>query len=435
MLPKSSSFIKEVILKFFLLVFLLVSSAHAEIEFFFTSAPTGKGNLGNKIKFSNPYTGLSHTAIYLSRACQDNSNPERPNLIRFCEKGSEGLVVSFDITLQKELKLFFMGLKKEEFFYGTYKKEGIPKSLSKKQIEVMDEELIRKYSFLESEDLYKKQIESLQLDSDRLIAGLLEKGISKKNLNKLLTDLEIKMSGKEKKAVLKVADYIFKKKITRTGLSRRSVSWGISYYKSTWSVVYPSTRNEEKAIIDYINSEWRNKKANMISYNCVTPIIAISNILFGEKIKNPPLVSLPYPLMKDIVKKTFQKKRNSFMKFYPKVKTEIEKNTYPTPTTFVQSPKMVRYFKEYLGPYTNKINFDLGLMKKNNFSRYKKLKRKIYKKRDSLYKKEKALSDLLINNGEIGPIESLQRNISEEYDLLRSDFFLNDSDDLGLVGP
>jgi hypothetical protein len=417
--------------KFFILVFLIgfFSKAHADIEFFFSSAPTGKGRILNKAKFSNPYTGLSHTAIYLSHACKDSTNIERPNLIRLCGKNDteKGLVVSFDITLQKELKLFFMALKREEFFYGTYKKEDLPQSLSKEQIEIMDEDLIRKYSYLINHNLYKNQIKNLKMAphlADNLMEGLLQRGISKENLEKILADLQIKLRNKEKKTILKVADYIFKKKITRAGLSRRSVSWGLSYYKSIWSVVYPSTRKEEKAVIDYINSQWRHKKANLVSYNCVTPIISITNILFGKKIKRPPLVSLPYPLMKEIVKNTFKRRRNSFMKFYPKLKIEIEKNTYPTPTSFIQDPKMVGFFNHYLGLYTNNINFDLELMKKNNFSRYKKSRRDIYKRRDPIYKKEKELSNLLIyHNDEQILIKTLQRDTLRAYELLMVDFF------------
>ncbi len=349
-------------------------------------------------------TGLSHTAIYIPQACHDNSNREKPNLIRLCNEDDQeqGLVVSFDFTLQKELNLFFMALKKSEFFYGTYKKGSLPSKLSKKDISEMDSLLIEKYSYLKDEEIYEKQkrkLEDLGLNdfsSYIVLDELIERSPSKENLKNILNENDIKLSLINRNKILKIANYVFKKKITKTGLSRRSVSWGISYYKSIWSVTYPTTKIEDKAIIDYINSEWKNKKANLVSYNCVTPIMAISRILFGEKPKKPSLVSLPYPLLKRIVSKVFKEKthqrKNSFMSFYPKLETKISKVTYPTPTTFKQAPKMVRFYKKYQGRFNNNINIDLNLLKISTKLKDLKGLEDLYRRKDSLFKMEKALN-------------------------------------------
>ena len=431
-----------------LILFLSVCSNAFSVEFFFTSSPTGKGKISNKVKFSNSMTGLSHTAIYLPHACHDKSNNEKPNLIRLCGQDDleKGLVVSFDFTLQKELNLFFMALKRSEFFYGTYKKGSLPSILSQSDVSKMDSTLINKYSYLLDENNFKKQIKKI-IDlgieigmASKIIDKLLNKGPSKSNLNLILDQINIKLSLKKRKKILSVANYIFKKKITKRGLSRRSVSWGISYYKSIWSVEYPTTREEEKLIINHINSEWRNKKANLVSYNCVTPIMAISRILFGERPKRPSLVSLPYPLLKRIVSKVFKKKahqrKNSFMRFYPKLETKIAKNTYPIPTSFTQDPLMVRFFKDYQGQLTNNINLDLKSLRKidklRNLASFKDLQ----KRRDLIFQMEKDLNlrlakfdnDQIKNRGviwkDILKIKKAKRKILIHYKLYKNKYSL-----------
>lgn len=393
-------------------------------------------------------TGLSHTAIYLPLACHDKRNKERPNLIRLCTDGDleKGLVVSFDFTLQNELNLFFMALKRSEFFYGTYKKGSLPATLSKSDISKMDLDLINKYSYLKDEKNFKKQLNKLAvlgLESSiasKIMNKLLDRTPSKSNLSVILEQLNIKLSLKQRKKILEVANYIFKKKITKSGLSRRSVSWGISYYKSVWSVEYPTTRQEEKLIIDYINSQWRNKKANLVSYNCVTPIMAIARILFGERPKRPSLVSLPYPLLKKVVSKVFEDKRfkrkNSYMKFYPKLETKISEYTYPLPTSFTQEPGMVRFFKKYQGRFNNNINLDLGLINKAEKFKNLGLLKELYKRRDLIFKMEKELNLMLIkfdndqinNNGvtwnDILKIKRAKRKILIQYKIYKNKYSL-----------
>ena len=362
-------------------------------------------------------TGLSHTALYLSEACHDESQKEKPNLIRLCNKDDQekGLVVSFDFTLQNELNLFFMALKRSEFFYGTFKKGKLPSTLSKNDIKEMDSSLIEKYPYLENREIFKKQSKKLfetglkESLLNKILDELLEKGPSKKNLNVVLDNFNIELNSKNRKKVLKVANYIFKKKITKRGLSRRSVSWGLSYYKSIWSVRYPTTRKEEALIIDYINSEWSNKRANLVSYNCVTPIMAIARILFGERPKKPSLVSLPYPLLKKVVSKVFkregQRRKNSFMKFYPKLETQMPKNSYPFPTSFKHDSKMVRFYKSYQGFYNNNINLDLSLLKTKGKLVSPQGLNDLYKRRKIIFKMEKDLN-ILLNNFDNNQIKS-----------------------------
>ena len=63
------------------------------------------------------------------------------------------LIISFDITLQKELNLFFMAVKRSEFFTRLIIKGFLPSKLTKEEIEEMDEELIQKYSFKKRRNL------------------------------------------------------------------------------------------------------------------------------------------------------------------------------------------------------------------------------------------------------------------------------------------
>ena len=122
----------------------------------------------------------------------------------------------------------------------------------------------------------------MQISSWRggLLDNLFEKGVSKKNLKKVAQN-KIVLGFETRERAPKACQLYPKEKNNEKRALQEAVNWAPSYYKSMWSVNYPTTREEEKLIIESINSEWQNKKDNMVSYNCVTPIISIARLLFG----------------------------------------------------------------------------------------------------------------------------------------------------------
>ncbi|MBF0297435.1 MAG: hypothetical protein HQK51_01870 [Oligoflexia bacterium] len=354
---------------FFLTTILFSFQAHSYVEFFFGTHPTSTSTLKNKILFSNPITGLTHTAVYLSNACYDRSNPEKPNLIKFCLKDDpeKGLVVSFDVYTQAELGLYFMAVSRDEFLYGNYSRYSFPETFADNDIFLMDNYFYQKFPFLVNSTPFNQRLNDL-IDSgvEKQIAEQLltllssQKKINLSSLNDILKEMKIKLSLGKKIKAIKLAKDLREDRITVNGMSRRGVSYGLLLYKSMWSIHYPTTSYEEKMIIDYLNSEWNNPKANILTYNCASPLIKVSNDLLNLDKKVSTSLVLPYPILKNIVKRVFHapdsmnnifgekvRREGAFMKYYPKLQINFDSTTYPFPSTFVHNPNMIRYYKYF----------------------------------------------------------------------------------------
>lgn len=317
--------------------------------------------------------------MYISSACRDAG--AKDNVIRPCTDRDQdkGLVISFDVDLQKNTGYYFLAVTRDEFFYGNIDKNKLPPKITRAIIDDMDAHFFAKFPLLQSNDYFRNHVEKLHektgVDYERLASVLVDigrQGVTKKNFAKALKDHSIDVESHLEHEIWKLAGYFEKNGISPDGMSRRVVTWAVRYYQGVWGLKYPTTADEELALIDYINS-LSKEEANLLNVNCVMPMDiaggALTRRANGEE-PAPRVVYVPYFVMQRIVKGAFEsgiddvnefgefiRRPGVHMEFYPQVNIAFDPDVPRAPKSVFQRGELVGFYRRYQGKYANYIDW------------------------------------------------------------------------------
>lgn len=364
---------------------LCAGAVRAETEFFFNTSPSDPPKLINSIAQSFPLTSVGHGTMYISSACRDPGG--RDNLIRPCtdQDQTRGLVISFDVDLQKNTGYYFLAVSRDEFFYGNLNKNNLPPKITRSIIDEMDAHFYAKFPLLKNDNYFKRHVAELQkktgIDADRLSGALVavsRYGVTKENLKRALKENAIDTEARFENEIWKTAKYFEKNGISPEGMSRRVVTWAVLYYQGVWGLRYPTTSEEELALIEYINS-LNKETANLLNVNCVMPLDIAGGALTreaGEEEAAPRVAYVPYFVMKRIVKGAFESDINDVnefgefirrpgvhMKFYPQIDIAFDPDVPRAPKSVFQKADLVGFYRRYQGKYANYIDWMIDQLK------------------------------------------------------------------------
>lgn len=378
----------------FVILALAAGSSGAEVEFFFNTSPSDQTpKLIADIMYSFPLASVGHGTMYISSACRDSSGND--SLIRSCTDKDEemGVVVSFDVDLQKNTGLYFLAVKRDEFFYGNLDPEKLPETITLEIIDDMDAHFFEKFPFLGTGEYFRRHVEKLQRQTqiaysqlENLLVELGRLGTNRSNMERLLETRGIEADEFDRGYIWKTAGYLEKNGLSPRGMSRRVVTWGVRFYQGLWSLVYPTTPQEERELIAYINS-MAHEDANILSVNCVMPMDKVGEALMGRSPpaaalegnapkksagsgESPRFVYVPYFVMKRLVKGAFEsaveetnefdefiRRPGAYMKFYPQVNVAFDENVPRAPKTYFQNADLIKYYRQYQGRYSNYVTW------------------------------------------------------------------------------
>jgi len=369
-----------------LLSILCAGNASAEVEFFFNSSPSDPPKLINSIAKSFPLASVGHGTMYVSSACRDSGS--EGNLIRPCTAldKDKGLVISFDVDLQKNTGYYFLAVTRDEFLYGGLDKKKLPPRITRAIIDRMDEHFYAKFPLLRGDAYFRRHVEDLAKttggsydDLARVLVDVSRRGVTKKNFEAALKYSGIKIDARWENDIWKLAKYFEKNGISPEGMSRRVVAWAVLFYEAVWGLKYPTTEQEERELITYINSISK-EDANILSVNCVMPMDIAGGALTGKAselapsssgaVEAPRYIFVPYFVMKRLVKGAFETDINDVnefgefirrpgvhMRFYPQVDIAFDADVPRAPKSVFQRGELVGFYRRYQGKYANYIDW------------------------------------------------------------------------------
>jgi hypothetical protein len=365
---------------------LVPDSLRAEVEFFFNTSPSDPPKLITRIVQNFPLSSVGHGTMYVSSACRDHGAWD--NKIRPCTDADphHGLVISFDVDLQKNTNYYFLAVSRDEFFYGNLDPSNLPQRITRPIIDRMDAHFYEQFPLLHSEAYFRRHVEKLSEETkqpyDALASVLVElshAGITDENLDRALSEHGIVLDEYERPVRGKVesaAAYFEKNGISPQGMSRRVVTWAVRFYQGVWGLVYPTSAEEERELIEYVNS-LSTEEANILSVNCVMPMDVVGEALTvkqdpkaGAATSSPRYVYVPYFVMKRLVKGAFEadvgdvnefgefiRRPGTYMKFYPQVEIAFDKDVPRAPKTVFQKGELVGFYESYQSQYANYLDW------------------------------------------------------------------------------
>ncbi len=392
-------------LAFAVMGILCAHNVEADVEFFFNTSPSDPPKLITSIAHAFPLASVGHGTLYVSSACRDEGQPS--NLIRPCTERDpqHGLVISFDVDLQKNTGHYFLAVTRDEFFYGNLDKDRLPPRITRAIIDDMDAHFFRTLPILSNEAYFKRHVEKLSSDTklpyDKLadvLVAVSYRGVSKANLRAALKEQGMDPEAYAEHQIWNTAKYFEKNGISPQGMSRRVVTWAVRFYQGVWGFVYPTTQDEELALIEYINS-LDQEDANILSVNCVMPLDIAGGALTGSAENEPPRnIYVPYFVLKRIVKGAFEadvedvnefgefiRRPGAHMEFYPQIDIPFDEDVPRAPKSVFQKGELVKYYQRYQSEYANYLDWlveqllKVGVEKKaDTIAELRELRKEVY---------------------------------------------------------
>jgi hypothetical protein len=401
---------------FFLALGLCSGSLQAETEFFFNTSPSDPPKLINNIARAFPLTSVGHGTLYISSACRDPGG--EGNLIRPCTEKDEsrGLVISFDVDLQKNTEYYFLAVSRDEFFYGNLDKNNLPPKITRSVVDDMDAYFYARFPLLKSPAYFERHVAELQkktgVDEKTLraiLTGVSRRGVTRQSLKEVVKESGVDINPDMEQDIWETAKYFEKNGISTEGMSRRVVTWAVLLYGGVWGLTYPTTSDEELSLINYVNS-LSKENANLLNVNCVMPLDIAGGVLTGggsDQESAPRVAYVPYFVMKRIVKGAFEAKVgdvNEFgefirrpgvhMNFYPQVDIDFASNVPRAPKSVFQEGDLVGFYRRYQSKYANYIDWLVEQLKSQGVESDSDTVKELKALREEVFEAEKSINKL-----------------------------------------
>ena len=362
------------------------SAARGEVEFFFNTSPADPAPWMSRIIYSFPLASVGHGTLYISSACFDAGS--ETNLILPCteEDKEKGVVLSFDVDLQKETGYYFLAVTRNQFSTGMFDEENLPEKITREMIDEENEYFYKRFPFLRSEDFFRGRVGKLAkrvgADPDRLYEALVEldrRGVNDRSLAAVLKEKGADVDIGKRPVVFNEAGFMEKKGILPEGMSRRVVTWGVRFYQGVWGLVYPTTSEEELAIIEAVNAASR-EEANILNVNCVMPLDIIGGSLTTkgpapEGEQKPRFAYVPFFVLERVVKgafgtgmgdrneyEEFIRRPGTYMNYYPVIRMDFGERVSRAPKMHFDKPGLIKHYEQYQGKYANYVDWVVDLL-------------------------------------------------------------------------